>query len=538
MGTLFAYTLVAGIFIAVAYIIYRLFFAGRKLFTVSRVAILAVFIGSIAGYAFFDASKPDESVPDNGVTVGPLIRIVDGPDALTDDATVEEPLEEESALMTTVVRIYVAGMAVMVLFTMIGLGRLGFIMRRGHRIKGTRIVLIDDNGVSPFSFMGMIVMSTSAYDDASGRDMIIAHESGHLRSLHPVDLLVSRVVCILFWYNPASWALHRELCRVHEYQVDDSVVRRADSRTDYQMLLLRTVVRRQFYPMTNSLNHLSLTKRISMMNKKTSPRFGVARLASLMIAPIAAVALMSNATFASVVESAASTDLTTDDNAATESAPAVEQKKEQTKETIKVVAVGTKKKTDSSVTSMANDRHASFVGGDAELYKYLAMNVNYPAEAQKNNQQGKVVVGFTVTPEGEVTNVNVARGICPALDQAAVDVIASMPRWEPAIHEGKPAAETMVVPVYFKLQGPQNESVAVNDLGVRVLDDVVVVAYNSVAPANQNVTYKGKPDFTVNGEPYSGNIEDINPEDIESITVRRDMPEHPNGLIEIVLKKK
>lgn len=46
-----------------------------------------------------------------------------------------------------------------------------------------------------------------------------------------------------------------------------------------------------------------------------------------------------------------------------------------------------------------------FPGGDAELYKFISNNLNYPAMAIENNVQGRVVVQFVVTKDGSIGNV-------------------------------------------------------------------------------------------------------------------------------------
>ena len=65
----------------------------------------------------------------------------------------------------------------------------------------------------------------------------------------------------------------------------------------------------------------------------------------------------------------------------------------------------------------------NFPGGQGELMKYLRNNIKYPAEAQKNKIEGRVIVGFVVDKKGRVVNPMVERSVHPLLDAEALRVI-------------------------------------------------------------------------------------------------------------------
>ena len=71
------------------------------------------------------------------------------------------------------------------------------------------------------------------------------------------------------------------------------------------------------------------------------------------------------------------------------------------------------------------EQKPQFPGGEAALLKYVAEHIRYPAMAQENNIQGRVVVQFVVTKTGEVGEVKVVRGKDPDLDKEAVRVVKS-----------------------------------------------------------------------------------------------------------------
>ena len=93
-----------------------------------------------------------------------------------------------------------------------------------------------------------------------------------------------------------------------------------------------------------------------------------------------------------------------------------------------------------------------FPGGPAALMKWLSDNIKYPAVAEENGIQGRVVCTFVVERDGSVTDVQVARSIDPSLDKEAIRVLKKMPKWIPGRQNGSAVRVKYTVPVTFKLQ--------------------------------------------------------------------------------------
>ena len=98
------------------------------------------------------------------------------------------------------------------------------------------------------------------------------------------------------------------------------------------------------------------------------------------------------------------------------------------------------------------DKQPQFPGGDAALFKYLSANVKYPAVAEENGVQGRVLVEFIVERDGSISEVKVAKGVDPSLDREAVRVVSSMPRWSPGMLNGEAVRVKYTTPVTFRLQ--------------------------------------------------------------------------------------
>lgn len=94
----------------------------------------------------------------------------------------------------------------------------------------------------------------------------------------------------------------------------------------------------------------------------------------------------------------------------------------------------------------------SFPGGDAELFKYLQKNMEYPALAKENNIQGVVPITFVVGKDGSVSDVQILRDIGGGCGKEAVRVVKSMPKWIPGEANGHAVKVRYTLPVRFKLE--------------------------------------------------------------------------------------
>lgn len=97
------------------------------------------------------------------------------------------------------------------------------------------------------------------------------------------------------------------------------------------------------------------------------------------------------------------------------------------------------------------DEKSSFRGVDANAFsKWVNQRLIYPDSLKKQGIQGTVTLQFTVQTDGSVSNVKVLRGVHPELDQEAVRVVASSPKWNPGKSKGTPVPVTYTFPVIFQ----------------------------------------------------------------------------------------
>lgn len=97
------------------------------------------------------------------------------------------------------------------------------------------------------------------------------------------------------------------------------------------------------------------------------------------------------------------------------------------------------------------ERLPEFPGGMVEFMKWLTKNLRYPAQAQQQKIQGKVLVAFIVNKDGSIADPKVVASAGPELDREALRVIRMMPKWKPGEDRGKPCRTYFRIPIVFKL---------------------------------------------------------------------------------------
>jgi hypothetical protein len=84
----------------------------------------------------------------------------------------------------------------------------------------------------------IILLSEDTVDSAGEAEAIIAHELAHVARLDWAKLLIARVACALFWFNPLVWKLAREAHQLREEAADDAVLLSEVDDAAYASLLV------------------------------------------------------------------------------------------------------------------------------------------------------------------------------------------------------------------------------------------------------------------------------------------------------------
>ena len=346
----------------------------------------------------------------------------------------------------------------------------------------------------PFSWFCWVVVSEDDLSDG-GRE-ILTHEAAHAHACHSWDILFADAVIILQWFNPLAWIMKNCLKDIHEFEADEAVIESGVNARQYQLLIIKKAVGARLYSIANSFNHSLTKKRITMMCKEKSKKWRCAR--ALYIVPVAAIAALSFSTVEATNPHSGkdnefvANDTICDVDSVSKSTPKLSDDNSRVYQVVEV--------------------QPEFPGGMREMMKFLSRNINYPAEAREAGKQGRAVVGFIVNVDGTISNAEIVKSAGDAsLDAESVRVVESMPKWKPGMQGGKAVKTRFNLPVYFKLQEPAKP---VSENGKNEPAFVEIGSDGGIlVPNPDNLA------IVINGALYEGELQDIETENIESVTV-------------------
>ncbi|MGN0067801.1 MAG: TonB family protein [Bacteroides sp.] len=375
--------------------------------------------------------------------------------------------------------VYLCGVSILLVRLLVQLISICRLRLRSTTVYINKVKILEPTKPQPpFSFFGWIFLSPSRHTPEEQQE-ILDHELAHVHQHHSIDVLLTELHCIVCWLNPIVWLMKHEVRSNLEYLADARVLAQGHNRKGYQIHLLALS-----YPMAiaNLYNHFNvspLKKRINMMNKKKSSNAGI--LKYLLILPLCAlISLVINAdAWATTLPQQEKKNVTysgtvvyTDGNKLA-NVRIAEAKKASTSLGEKFLGT-TDEQGRFSVTVPEGtsigfiymyekdgkgtdhvyqvvDEMPQFPGGNRAMMAYIGQNIKYPAEAVAKGIEGRVLVQFVVNKEGDLQDIKVMKSIDSLLDQEAIRVISSMPKWTPGKLKGEAVNIQYVLPIQFNI---------------------------------------------------------------------------------------
>lgn len=377
---------------------------------------------------------------------------------------------------------------------------------RVFRLKGSRLV-VSEKEISPYSFFNFIFIGKELTEQKNWKTMV-HHELEHVKQGHSFDVLFVDVMMIFQWFNPFYWILRRLVRENHEFLADTGVLKKGQiTGARYKELLLSQAIGGHPVMTSNFLNVKIIQKRFKMITNKNNKKYGFLRYSTGVL-----IALMLTLAFAceDFDRSAAKADegdfiyngqfatydevrelgvnylnvvaadqldvlmvypelkgklskekyqlaFNTDDPV---------QKALLSKLEVKLLDANPNNVSELVVVgygkgkTLADDEEAFIIvedmpeypGGELALRQWLGTHIKYPVTAAENGIMGKVYVTFVVGKDGSIYNAKIARGVDPSLDQEALRVVNTLPKWKPGYQRGVAVNVKYTVPINFQLQ--------------------------------------------------------------------------------------
>ncbi|MTH16835.1 M56 family metallopeptidase [Flavobacterium sp. LC2016-01] len=274
MEALFTFIIKSGSLIALFYFAYYFLLRKETFFTSNRYFLLAGLITSVVlPFVIYTKVVWVDPAP---IIYSPVVQTSSvGHDYVTSynhlQAVEEEPFEINWNLVS--LAIYAIGFAAFMLKFAIDFYSLNSVLK-GKNVKQQedfKFVDVTEN-IAPFSYFDYIVYNSSLYSEAELQS-ILEHEKVHSDQNHTVDVIISRIFCILFWFNPIIWFYKKAILQNLEFIADNEASKKLSDKKAYQYTLLKITTHETCVAITNHFYQSLIKKRIVMLNKNQSKKW-------------------------------------------------------------------------------------------------------------------------------------------------------------------------------------------------------------------------------------------------------------------------
>ena len=276
------------------------------------------------------------------------------------------------------------------------------------RFEGIAVVRSQQN-IASFSLFNTRYIGNSTAD--VDLPTIVAHERSHISHHHSVERVIMEFFKALLWWNPFVWIASRRLVEAHEFEADSDVIGSGCDAKQYVTTLLKHLF--GYSPEIANGLHNSLTKkRLKMILKTNSGRYALLR--KIAVIPVVGIlfTLFSFTTKQAVAQDVPQSNVV--------------------EESVEI-----------------NDYQ--------DFYRWVLMNVQYPAVAREQGLSGSVVASLTIDTDGKVTDVKIVKSDNELFANEVRRVLAKAPDWKPFVREGKRVEVKYMLPVNFILDDAKTD---------------------------------------------------------------------------------
>ena len=244
-----------------------------------------------------DIHHPDSVYYDAAIGAGrePISDGEGGYYVVTKHDQLGEPATIENTVIPVLSIVWVTGMAILALYTVISYLRLRRKVDTAVRYKDN--IFQSENVNSPF-VLGIIKPRIYLPFNMNGQNLehVVAHEQAHIRRKDHWWKPLGFLLLTIHWFNPLMWLAYVLLCRDIELACDEKVIKELgnEQRADYtQALVACSVNRRMIAACPLAFGEVGVKERMkSVMNYK-KPAFWIIIL-SVIACVIVAVCFLTN----------------------------------------------------------------------------------------------------------------------------------------------------------------------------------------------------------------------------------------------------
>jgi murein DD-endopeptidase MepM/ murein hydrolase activator NlpD len=218
-----------------------------------------------------------------------IYEVILGSESTSDNSTSEVQVATEAEKSKSYSRLIYTSYSLVVLILLIRFGR-NIYRLLSKAFSHTRIpykeaeVALLNEATIPHNFLKYIFINKEDYRNEGLRERLLAHELGHAKQKHSLDILLVEFLQAIFWFNPLYHFYGKAIRLNHEYLADSIVLKSFGDVAQYQILLLQFGNRKREGELSLAcLSNYSLTKkRFKMMTQHTSKIAAMVHVAILL----------------------------------------------------------------------------------------------------------------------------------------------------------------------------------------------------------------------------------------------------------------
>ena len=256
----------------VFYLIYLLFLRRETFFRANRWYLLhTLWLGALLPYLRkipFSLTSSDNIIYDSVYYVNQSTQAV--------VASVSAETTSSIDWSTILLGLYLIGVIVTTMRLAVGLRKIKSLYKSGQKTKrGSYTLVMSEEFHLPFSFFKYVFLHQSFLEDDNLKE-IITHELKHINDLHTLDILLTEVIAILFWWNPLVYLYKREIKQNHEF-IADAYASQNSTLKNYGQILLGQSSSGIELALTHQFFNSHLKKRITMLYTTKSARYKMSK---------------------------------------------------------------------------------------------------------------------------------------------------------------------------------------------------------------------------------------------------------------------
>ncbi|MEM6801581.1 MAG: M56 family metallopeptidase, partial [Bacteroidota bacterium] len=162
--------------------------------------------------------------------------------------------------------LYLLGLCVMLVIYSRNLKQIYDLIQKGHCHKEEDFsYIIHQENFPPFSFWKYIFLSQQDFQKEGEKELLIKHESSHIRQKHSLDLLLIELLHAFLWFNPLLILYKKSIRLNHEFLADEAVLKRTSHPKAYLELMLERSHKQTHIALASPLRRKAIKERFQMI---------------------------------------------------------------------------------------------------------------------------------------------------------------------------------------------------------------------------------------------------------------------------------